>query len=166
MYDQTECAFCFEKFSQENLLLNNIDFNEYIIHFLNQILELDCGHIFHLGCFSKYIKIKINKKTHEIECPFCRKEINNVQLIKILNDLKNISYIKYDLKSKLIKLNIQIGLQKFYLYSKGLLNLSNSLGDIFEYNKMIENYEELKFSYKKIEYILKDVKKTCADLHN
>lgn len=163
MYNQTECAFCFEKFSQENLLLNNIDFNEYIIHFLNQILELDCGHIFHLGCFTKYIKIKIKNKINQIECPFCRKEIDNVQLIKILHSLNNITYIKTKIQSKLIKLNVQIGLKKFYLYFKGLFNLSDNLGEVFEY---LEYYEELTFSYKKIEYILKDVKKTCSDLHN
>jgi hypothetical protein len=166
MYDQTECIFCFEKFSQENLLLNNIDFNEYIIHFLNKILELDCGHIFHLGCFTKYIKKKIKNKTDQIECPFCRKEIDSVQLIKILHGLNKISYIKYEIQSKLIKLNVQIGLQKFYLYSKNILNLSNNLRQSFEYHKMVEYYEELSFTYKKIEYILKDVNKTYLYLHN
>jgi hypothetical protein len=161
MYDQTECVFCFEKFSQENLLLND----KYILHFLNQILELDCGHIFHLGCFSKYIKIKMEiKKMNQVECPFCRKEISNVQLIKILNDLNNITYIKTELWSKLIKLNIQISLQKFYLYSKGLFNLRNKLDENSEYDKIIEYYDELLFLYNKINYISKDIKTTCNNL--
>ena len=86
-----------------------------------------------------------------------------MQLVKILHSLNNITYIKTKIQSKLIKLNVQIGLKKFYLYFKRLFNLSDNLGEVFEY---LEYYEELTFSYKKIEYILKDVKKTCLDLHN
>jgi hypothetical protein len=162
MYDQTECVFCFEKFSQENI--KDINFNEYILHILNKVLQLDCGHIFHLGCFSKYIKIK--NKIKEIKCPFCRKELDNIQLVKILYDLNDISYITMEIQSKLIKLNIQICLKKFYIYSKKFFNLPNSLNEVFEYHKMNESYEELLFLYKKIQYILKDVKKTCFDLQN
>jgi hypothetical protein len=157
MYDQTECVFCFEKFQQENLLLNKVDFNKYIVYFLNKVLELDCGHIFHLGCFSKYIKIKM-KKMDQIECPFCRKKISNVKLIKLLQDLNNITYIKNKIWSKLIKLNIKISLQKCHLYYKGFFNLSNNLDEIIEY------YEELSFSYTKINYMSKNIKTICDNL--
>lgn len=165
MYDQTECIFCFENFSQENLILYNekCEFNNYIMCFLNNVLELDCGHIFHLGCFYKYIKVKfIKQKQRKINCPFCRKIISNRELINILTNLDDIKCIKMKLEIEMIKLNVKILLKRMMLCSKKIFYGLENLNEIVDYNKMIEYYEELKFIDKEI----KDISKNANEIYS
>jgi hypothetical protein len=168
MYDETECVFCFEKFLKENLILYNekCEFNKYIICFLNQILELDCGHIFHLGCFYKYIKIKFIKQIQcKIDCPFCRKIISDTELVKILTSIDDIRCIKTKIETEIIKLNVKIGFKKMMLYSKKIFYGSENLDEIDDCNKMIESYKELKFIDKKIGNISKNAKVILSTLY-
>jgi hypothetical protein len=180
MFDQQECIFCLEPFKLNTNLVNNcfykknlFMYQQEIINVLDDTLVIKCNHIFHYGCFLKYIKIKYKLwKTYEynndnffINCPFCRikmipKDLKSIMLLKNDNFHKIKSQIKIEIKS----LKKYMNLYKTKLYVKKIFFIKNDISDIYKYQLMTENYEEWCFLYDKLQYILNDINVFLNDI--
>lgn len=157
--DNEECIFCFENLNVDVKICESFYESIYvyqddIVNSFNKTLTLNCKHSFHMICFIKYITVKYNT----INCPLCRHFINHSELKSIcMTNLKMLEQVKQDIRTKIIKYKTKISFNKIKLYSRKILNYVNSPRDVFEYQKTLENYEELTFLYEKIKYLIREI---------
>jgi len=160
MGNEKECIFCFENLNDdlkicESFYENIYVYQEDIVNSFNKTLTLNCKHTFHTNCFIKYITVKYknNKYNDTINCPFCRYFINNSELKNIcIINIKRLEKIKQDIHIKIIKYKTKISFNKIKLY----ICFVNLPRDVFQYQKTLENYEELTFLYEKIKYLIRE----------
>ena len=96
-FDQCTCSICSENYLKDsNTVIENL------------IIVLECGHVFHLNCFIKYMKWKYieiqenntigkDKNKSSISCSLCRSELPDfllvfsiyVKLLKHIKEIKN-----------------------------------------------------------------------------
>ena len=168
MFDQHECAFCFEElvFSQKNkinvqLLRNSIENCEkYVNKILYTTLVLRCEHSFHLGCFINYIKSKYKTwkqgkgcNVFYMSCPLCRNIVDTSELRLIIKSFNSIKNITTFINKQMSKLKIKVLFAKLYLDCKKVLKFDVSLSRIYNY---IDLYEEYEFLNKKIQIMTKE----------
>jgi len=147
MYDQTDCVFCLEEILCENIetkrkklfygKLNNYDIDSLytqIREFLHQSVILECNHIFHIECFTKYIK----HTSSSIRCPICRKNIQTIDVIKILHVFKQFfKKLSRYIKLRLMQINIYKNITRFKLQFAEKYKQ--------EYDDFLDFYSELYF---------------------
>lgn len=172
MYEQEECIFCFESISltkdKYEIVFNENDIisSENCINtILNDKLKLQCNHVFHTGCFIKYIMIKyqtwkISKQVDDIfyvSCPFCRILVKNQELINIIQIFDEMKLLGNYIRNKLVKLKFKLAFLKFSFYSKKFLKFTVGFPDAYQYIKLTETYEDWEVLDTRIKIIIKDM---------
>lgn len=164
MMDNNECIFCFESFSPKDD--DTLHFHKRINKIYNKKLALSCNHEYHLGCTITYINTLYGswKKKREIDylskffitCPYCRSIIDEHEIMSIIYQFNAIKRMKDELYKKLSRLRSKILWLKIKLHSKKFLNLKNLPSEVFEYHRIVDEYEDLGFLKTKINYLTKD----------
>lgn len=170
--DNEECIFCFENLNDDDVKIcesfyeNIYIYQDDIVNSFNKTLTLNCKHNFHMICFIKYITVKY-KNSNTINCPLCRHFINHSELKSIcMTNLKILGQVKQDIRTKIIKYKKKISFNKIKLYSRKIFNFVNLPCDVFQYQKTLENYEELTFLYEKIKYLIREICFTYENLQD
>jgi hypothetical protein len=154
MYDQTDCVFCLEEILSVKIetnrtklfygKLNNCDIDSLyteIREFLNKSVILECNHIFHTGCFTKYIK----HRPSTITCPICRTHIRTIDVIKIIHVFKEFfKKLRRYIKLRLMQVNIHKNITRFKLqftekYKQEYDEFLDFYGELYFLNEQIKS---------------------------
>lgn len=164
MKEQDECIICFDSFSLDNN--ETCYYKKNVKKILNTRLVLSCGHYYHLGCIITYIKTLYSswKRKTTIDscssffmnCPFCRCEIEESEIISIIDKFNYIKTTKLRLNQKLSKLKMEIFWLRIKLYSKKMMNFTNLPKEVFYYHQKLDEYDDFEFLNTKINYLTKD----------
>ena len=175
-YSQATCCFCLNNFFNNINLktecsdlntkdLNTKDLSKFVLNteglnmdwFKSRIIVLNCNHIFHLCCFTKYIK---NNYTEYI---FSNVNINindNIELrpniSRCLSDLSDLSNSKseYSILKNDSDINENLSNMGECLH-KNINNTNSTVDSIESYNQMLSNKNLSEESYN---YVLNNIK--------
>jgi hypothetical protein len=160
------CIFCLEDINKKQnksvsdevsalkTPLNRFDFakNEVIQCNTNGIIILGCNHNYHSECFIQYIIHKLHNKRdmyflncNEMKCPICMRKLYYTTISKLLESYKQL--LENDigvLKKKIYKFSYIKKRIKFVFFMRKVINKENYIGEIYNYYKIKNTFENLK----------------------
>lgn len=171
-YDQKCCVFCLDYFEVYNKTENNQTYLDIckskLSKFDNQIIKLNCNHIFHFKCFIEYLtyEYKTYRKRSDISvitfynilnCPICRTNLLKNTIYKILDKSNNLYKIHSEITNKLKQLKYKMFYNTFLIYSKFIFNKHCQIQKVHDITKMNIMYDEILLLKKYLDKYILDI---------